>query len=237
MFKLIRSYALALLLALLLHLLVGLALFAGWNSDPSPPVLVKPKLIKTQLIQLKPKSKPAPKVTPPKIKPVEIKKAVPKVLDKKPVLPPVEKKPDPRLVKELEAKRKAEQERAERLDQLVSTSFESALNDESIEQAENESSEIAKSYIQGIYELIVANWSRPPSARNGMRATLQVDLVPTGDVVQVVVMESSGNMAFDRSAETAVRKAGKFEVPKESHIFEKNFRSFPVIFKPEDLLR
>ena len=100
-----------------------------------------------------------------------------------------------------------------------------------------ESDALAKSYIQGIYELIVANWSRPPSARNGMRATLQVNLIPTGDVSQVVVIESSGNLAFDRSAEAAVRKAEKFEVPQESRVFEDNFRSFPVIFKPEDLLR
>ena len=234
----ILNYTVPVIFALLLHAGVGVALFAGWDSEPSVPVLVKPKIIKTELIQLKPKAKKVNRPPPPRPK-----KVAPKITDKAPVIKPkeapkvVEKEPDPKLLAEQEAKREAERERAERLEKLVSNSFELAINDESMEVAENESDEIAKSYIQGIYELIVANWSRPPSARNGMRATLQVDLVPTGDVAQVLVIESSGNLAFDRSAEAAVRKAGKFEVPQESRIFEENFRSFPVIFKPEDLLR
>lgn len=240
MFSWIKAYTLPLLFAVFLHAVVGLALFAGWDAEPSVPVLVKPKLIKTQLIQLKPKVKKVKKLTAPAQKPA------PKIVKKKPPVKPkvLEKKPDPRLLAEAKRKaeqeaekQKAEQERSERLQKLVSSSFDVAINDESVELAENESDEIAKSYIQGIYELIVANWSRPPSARNGMRATLLVDLVPTGDVAQVVVSESSGNLAFDRSAEAAVRKAGKFDVPEDSRIFEKNFRRFPVIFKPEDLLR
>ncbi len=230
----IRNYSLPLLMALFLHALIGLALFAGWEAQPAPTILVKPKIIKTELIQLKPESKPVKKTPPP-----QIQKPAAEPVDKKPPPKVVEKKKevDQKLLAEQDAKRKAEQERAERLRQLVSSSFEVALNDESREIVENEDDALAKSYIQGIYELIVANWSRPPSARNGMRATLQVNLVPTGDVAQVVVTESSGNLAFDRSAEAAVRKAGKFEVPQESRVFEENFRSFPVIFKPEDLLR
>ena len=66
---------------------------------------------------------------------------------------------------------------------------------------------------------------------------MRVDLVPTGDLVNVTVVESSGNPAFDRSAEQAVRKAGKFEVPKESALFESKFRRFNLLFQPEDLFR
>jgi len=95
----------------------------------------------------------------------------------------------------------------------------------------------AQTYAQGIYQLIVTNWSRPPSARNGMQARLIVELVPTGDVVSVTVAQSSGNESFDRSAEQAVRKVGKFDVPKDPALFEEYFRRFPVLFKPEDLLR
>ena len=105
-----------------------------------------------------------------------------------------------------------------------------ALSDEKSEQA-------AQSYAQGIYQLIVANWSRPPSARNGMQTKLMVELVPTGSVVNITIVSSSGNEAFDRSAEQAIRKVGKFDVPKDPILFEKYFRRFPVLFKPEDLLR
>ena len=68
-----------------------------------------------------------------------------------------------------------------------------------------------------------------------MRALLRVFLVPTGEVVTVVVEESSGNDAFDRSALLAVSKVDRFQVPGQSRQFERNFREFTVLFKPEDL--
>ena len=95
--------------------------------------------------------------------------------------------------------------------------------------------EKALAYASQIQRDIVQNWSRPPSARNGMEALLRVFLVPTGEVVNVVVEESSGNDAFDRSALLAVRKIERFQVPRQSRQFERNFREFTVLFRPEDL--
>ncbi|MFT7684954.1 MAG: colicin import membrane protein [Candidatus Azotimanducaceae bacterium] len=95
--------------------------------------------------------------------------------------------------------------------------------------------EKASAFVGQIQREIVQNWSRPPTARNGMQAILRVFLVPTGDVVNVVVEESSGNDAFDRSAILAVNKARRFIVPTDSRQFEKNFRQFVVLFRPEDL--
>jgi colicin import membrane protein len=70
-----------------------------------------------------------------------------------------------------------------------------------------------------------------------MECELEVQLVPTGEVVGVRVVRSSGNAAFDASAENAVRKAGAFpELQKlPSGEFEKKFRRLNLIFKPEDL--
>jgi len=48
---------------------------------------------------------------------------------------------------------------------------------------------------------------------------------------------SSGNVAFDRSAEQAVRRSRRFEVPLDNGVFEAHFRSFYFLFQPEDLLR
>lgn len=95
--------------------------------------------------------------------------------------------------------------------------------------------EKAMAYVAQIQREIVQNWSRPPSARNGMEALLKVRLVPTGEVVDVAVVESSGNDAFDRSAILAVQKAERFVVPEDSRQFERNFREFEVLFRPEDL--
>jgi colicin import membrane protein len=52
-----------------------------------------------------------------------------------------------------------------------------------------------------------------------------------------MLLESSGSSAFDRSAEQAVKRARRFEVPKDGAIFEQYFRRFTLLFKPEDLLR
>jgi len=95
--------------------------------------------------------------------------------------------------------------------------------------------ERAMAYVGQIQRQIIQNWSRPPSARNGMQALLKVYLVPTGEVIDVVIIESSRNEAFDRSAILAVRKSERFIVPQESREFEKNFREFSVLFKPDDL--
>ena len=84
---------------------------------------------------------------------------------------------------------------------------------------------------------VINRWTRPPSARNGMVAVLSIQLVPTGEVVGVSVLQSSGNNAFDRSAMNAVERSARFpDVAKlENAVFEENFRRFQLIFKPEDL--
>jgi TonB family protein len=84
---------------------------------------------------------------------------------------------------------------------------------------------------------VVNYWSRPPSARNGMEVLLALQLIPTGEVVSVTVVKSSGNTAFDRSAVNAVQKAEQFPELKDlpPREFEKTFRRFRLLFRPEDL--
>jgi len=95
--------------------------------------------------------------------------------------------------------------------------------------------EKAMAYVYQIQREIIQNWSRPPSARNGMEALLRVRLIPTGEVVDVKVEDGSGNDAFDRSAVLAVRKANRFVVPTDVRRFERDFREFTVLFRPDDL--
>ena len=99
--------------------------------------------------------------------------------------------------------------------------------------------ELASSYIAHIARTIENNWSRPPSARRDMEAELVIQLVPTGEVVSVRVDKTSGNAAFDRSAETAVKRAARFPELQElpPRVFERYFRELRLVFKPEDLRR
>ena len=70
-----------------------------------------------------------------------------------------------------------------------------------------------------------------------MQALLLVELIPSGDVISVTLVESSGNSAFDQSAEQAIRQVRRFDVPTENSAFEKYFRRFYFLFQPSDLLR
>lgn len=95
----------------------------------------------------------------------------------------------------------------------------------------------SKSYEEMIAERVSQNWSRPPSARRGMQVVLEIKMLPTGQVVGVRVIRSSGDAAFDRSAEQAVKRVDRFEEVKNipPEIFEKRFRQFTFTFNPEDL--
>ncbi len=105
------------------------------------------------------------------------------------------------------------------------------------EAAETEA-EITMAYTAVIHDLVQRNWSRPPSARNDMTAVVRIRLVPTGDVVDVEIVRSSGDAAFDRAAENAVQAVGRFTELQgmPPRMFERNFRSLLLTFRPEDLL-
>lgn len=119
------------------------------------------------------------------------------------------------------------------------------MRDEMLRQAEEEAAyaeqqeyaAATQSYIAMIARQISNNWSRPLSARNGMEVVLQIQMVPSGDIVGVNVVQTSGDSAFDRSAESAVKKVGRIrELNKlPLRVFEQNFRRLKLRFKPEDL--
>ena len=138
--------------------------------------------------------------------------------------------PTPFVEKTPETKADPESVRSEFADEMAM-----ALKREANARKAVTDDEKAMAYVGQIQREIVQNWSRPPSARNGMEALLRVRLIPTGEVVDVKVEDSSGNDAFDRSAVLAVTKARRFVVPTDSQRFERDFREFTVLFRPDDL--
>lgn len=128
-----------------------------------------------------------------------------------------------------------EQRQAERK-RMEQALLENVEQEEELLQGEQDEV-VAQSYANAIRERIMQNWSRPPSARNGMECELVIELVPNGRVIARAVVRSSGDAAFDRSAEQAVDKVGQFPELKDmpSRVFEKEFRRFKLLFRPEDL--
>lgn len=232
------NYALPLLLALLVHAGVAGALLRSWEGGAEAPRLVQPRIIQAKMLVLErpaaPKPKPRPK---PKPKPKPLPAAPPP--KPPPAAAPAKPLPTPPQVD-----RRARQEaaRQERLREMLERSTAVALADEAAALDDDESAAEAATmtYSDAIAQAIIREWSRPPSARNDMQARMVVELTPAGDLLGVEIADSSGNAAFDRAAEAAVRKAARrdrFPVPPERGLFEANFRRFTLLFKPEDLLR
>lgn len=95
------------------------------------------------------------------------------------------------------------------------------------QQQARQSAEIA------IQRKVNRSWIRPKTVRKGLQCTIRVKLLASGDVMQAVVVHSSGDPIFDRSAENAVRKASPLPVPSDAELFAREFRTFTFIFKPQ----
>ena len=246
--RLIQTYAIPLFFALVIHAGLGFALHQGWSPETKVSSVVTPKVVNAKLVVLEAKAKPKrnaiKKPTPTKLPPV--KKPKPKKTD---LATEVKEKSAAEIKAAKEAAEKVKekarhallaQQRLERfaaLGELTQSSLEQSLDEEVQNLNDIESHKAAQSFRAAIYEQVRKNWSRPPSARNGMQAYLLVELIPTGDVISVILVESSGSAAFDQSAEQAIRKVRRFDVPAENSTFEKYFRRFYFLFQPSDLLR
>ena len=129
------------------------------------------------------------------------------------------------------ARKAAEDKKAQALAELLgdTTERQQALADEVGDQ-------VAGNFDDLIRQLVSQNWSRPPSARNGMTVVVQINMLPDGTITNATVARSSGDAAFDSSAVTAVRNVGKVVEMQGLSPSEFNpYRSFKMTFTPEDL--
>ncbi len=136
------------------------------------------------------------------------------------------------------ARKKAEQQRQA---ELARKKAEQARQAELVRQREAAAAQARAQAVRqmtirasrAIQQKVNNSWIRPMTSRKGLRCTVRVKLLPSGDVMDVRVLKSSGDPVFDRSAENAVRKASPLPVPKDRAVFNQNFRTFTFVFKPE----
>lgn len=234
---------LPMLATLLLHGLLLAVMIFRWESESQartieakvlPPSAIKATLIDASSLKpkkTKPKPAPAPKAAAPKPKPKPVA-AAPEPKVQTPAIPKPEPKPMPEPKVEETPRLSAEE-----LAAISRRELAEALDAEESVSVAVTAEEMSASYAALIRDTVVNYWSRPPSARNGMEALLAIQLVPTGEIVSVTVIRSSGSTAFDRSAINAVEKAASFPELRNlpSKEFEKTFRRFQLLFRPEDL--
>ncbi|WP_049722080.1 cell envelope integrity protein TolA [Gilvimarinus polysaccharolyticus] len=256
-------YTLPIIISVSLHLILVLAITVGWETtiDPKPRVF-KPNVVQAKLVEFKAKDTAEPVQQKTNVidltkkrelaqqKAAAAKKAKEDAArkarlqrEKKAQAEAERKRKDEAERKaEAEAKRKADkaaQEKAER--ERQERIAQQRLDDAMRKEEQQRQAELAEAQSQSYVDMIVArieqNWSRPPSARRGMQVELLLQLVPTGQVVNVTITKSSGNAAFDRSAEQAVRRIDRFSELKNMspELFEQNFRQLKLVFNPKDL--
>jgi len=253
-----NSYAIPVLVSLVLHGLLVAFVVVGWQSAEIPKQRVIPRYVEATLVTIKPKSE-QPKKAKSQKKVVDLtakrreqerlkaaakkKRLAKEKAERERLRKLAEKKQRDAEAKKNKQDELAEQKRQQLLKQQAlqklaqEAAFADALAEEESMMQAQEQAASAQSYVALMAQRIEQNWSRPPSARRGMRCELQIQLVPTGEVINVTIVKSSGNVSFDRSAEQAVKKVGRFEelqgVP--SDIFEQYFRQLTLVFNPQDL--
>ena len=83
-----------------------------------------------------------------------------------------------------------------------------------------------------IRQKVTRNWLKPAGARKGLACTVRVQIIPGGEVVGVTIIKGSGNAIFDRSVESAVRKASPLPLPRDPAVAAR-MREIDFEFIPE----
>ena len=86
-------------------------------------------------------------------------------------------------------------------------------------------------YMALLKNRIEQNWIRPPSARPGIKCTVHVVQIPSGEVVSARVTACNGDAAVVQSIEAAVLRASPLPLPSDRSLFERNLI---IDFEPRD---
>ncbi len=240
-----RDLPLAIAFAAAVHLLVvGVTLFR-WQADAEVMKPDVPPHVKAVVVEREPEPPSPPRPEPePAPKPEPEPRPEPEP-DKESVSTEPEPEPEPEREPEPESEppeqHSFEQPSLEEMLAREELEMEQVQKEKAIE-AEPQSSETAEGettdeelarQITAIRNAVARHWNRPPGARNNMKTVLRLRLLPGGEVVEVTVVESSGNVPLDRSTVAAVKNASPLPVPSGKDF--NRFREFRMSFKPEDL--
>lgn len=107
------------------------------------------------------------------------------------------------------AKKKSEAEAKKRRQDLAQQ-----LEAEEREEADEHLLREIDKYTTLIKQKIQRNWIKPQGDLTSFLATFNIRLIPGGDVIEVRITRTSGNLVYDRNAERAIYKASPLPLPK-----------------------
>jgi colicin import membrane protein len=143
-----------------------------------------------------------------------------KIEEEKKQLAEVQRKKD-----ELEKKRKEEEEARrkageEKLKQAMAAE-EARLREEESRLNAQRRAGMVNQYLAGITRKVQGNWLRLSGMPQDFSCKVWVKQIPSGEVVDVRIIESSGNIMLDRSVEAAVWKSSPLPAPPSPEIFDR----------------
>jgi colicin import membrane protein len=220
---------LALLFTIAMHSLLALALFLGvqWKTEhaavevelwsPTPRPATRPPASPPP-----PRSEPAPRPEPAPVKAPDIALQKDKKEEKKKPQP----KPTAPDFRDLLRQEDQDRKTRERASQEARLRAEAEAEQRAagLQAAENAWGEQIKNKVRG-------NIVRPPNIEGNPEAFLIVTLLPTGEVLTVRVVRSSGNPALDAAIERAFLKSSPLPKPADPAAFK---RTLEITFFPYD---
>ncbi|MFZ5614564.1 MAG: cell envelope integrity protein TolA, partial [Pseudomonadota bacterium] len=136
-----------------------------------------------------------------------------------------------RAAKEAEAQ--ARQRAAQQLrEQLAAESSQSQVARQAAAR-KAEAADLLGKYIRQIKEKVSRNWSST-DIKAGLSSRVRVRLDPSGNVLTVRTISSSGNAAFDRAVEAAVMRSSPLPVPNRPDLYSE-FREIDFNFSAKDI--
>ena len=142
-----------------------------------------------------------------------------------------EKKRQEEAKRKAEAEKKRQEEEARKAAEQEMQARLAAEQERMATQRRSAMQRMIDEYVLYIQEKVQRSWIRPPSSGAELSCTVEVRLIPSGEVIDAQIVRSSGNAAFDRSVEAAVFKASPLPVPPDPEVMEQ-FRSLRFEFKP-----
>ncbi len=86
-------------------------------------------------------------------------------------------------------------------------------------------------YIDRVRGKIRGNITLPPGIDGNPEALFEVTQLPSGDVLDVKILRSSGNAALDAAVERAIRKSSPLPKPAQAELFD---RVLKIPYRPRD---
>lgn len=221
------------LLALTVHLIFFFLLYSSFRWQAQ-----QPETFMVDMWDSLPDMEVAPDQEPAPLPPTTAEQAPPPKVAA-PVLPPVKADIEVRDKKKLkdEAAKKAataarvkqEKERRE-LDEYVARRVQS--EQARIRAEVNTATRVqVERYQDLIRNKIRRNIAMPPDVPESAKVEFKVTLLPSGDVMAVELLKSSGNAAYDNAAERAIYKAQPLPMPTENGL-QKMFRELRLTIRP-----